>query len=206
MTNENHNRVSLFPRTKHGETRQKRTIADLDSAVQATKESAQKLQKKSGPTYSLHKSAINPWERYQRSFRINQAGPGYIVHAKNATFAEAIIKEAKTVRGELSKIMTSPHKNFVELLEALYHDGAIFLVYEIMDVSLAQIFNSPLGRLDLFEVAAFARETLTGIEHIHNTLDISHGDLSSSSILLSVTGTVKIGIGLPPIPKRKYKI
>ncbi|QQK48371.1 Tyrosine-protein kinase, active site [Penicillium digitatum] len=61
-----------------------------------------------------------------------------------------------------------------------------------MDVSLAQVFSSPLGRLQLFEVAAFARELLTGIEYMHINLKITHGALSSNSVLLSVTGAVKI--------------
>ncbi|KAJ5493675.1 hypothetical protein N7463_009762 [Penicillium fimorum] len=61
-----------------------------------------------------------------------------------------------------------------------------------MDVSLAQIFSSPLGRLQLFEVAAFTRGVLAGIEHIHKSLKITHGNLSSASVLLSVSGNIKI--------------
>lgn len=123
---------------------------------------------------------------------MNQAGRGWVVY--NNTFSEAIIKEVKTTSKDLARLITSPHKNIVELQEAIYHKGAIFLVYEIMDISLSQIFSSPLGRLQLFEVAAFSREILTGLEHIHKHLKIAHGDISSSSILLLVTGAVKVGM------------
>jgi serine/threonine protein kinase len=192
-TEEIQHRVSVFPRTKNGESRFKRTLTDLEPAAQPIKESAQKLQKRQGTPNPIPKAVSNPWERYQKSFKINQAGPGYVVHANNATFAEGIIKEVKVPRSELSKIITSPHRNLVHLQEALYHDETVFLVYEVMDISLGQIFNSPLGRLQLFEVAAFTHEVLTGIKHIHKTLDISHGDLNSDCILLSVTGSIKIG-------------
>lgn len=125
---------------------------------------------------------------------MNQGGFGYVVHAKSETFQEGIIKAIKTERSELSKIITEYHKNFVYLREAFFHDGEIFLHYELLDVSLAQIFGSPLGRLQLFEVAAFSKEILTGVQHIHDELKLTHGDLSSTNVLLSVSGAVKIGL------------
>lgn len=189
------NRVSVFPRPKNTTYRPKRHLADVDFVGQGTKESAQKLQKyRPDALKFLSKTASNPWLRYRKTFRMNQAGIGWVVHSNDTTFREGIIKEVKTTKSEMSKIMTTPHKNFVQLQEALYHDNMVFLVYELMDVSLAQIFGSPLGRLQLFEVAAFSYEILTGIEYIHRQLQIIHGDISSTSILLSVTGALKIGI------------
>lgn len=135
----------------------------------------------------LHKTAANPWERYRKSFKINQAGPGYVVHANDSTFREGIIKAVKTSRSELSKVITDHHRSFVHFHEAFYHDGQIFFLYEVMDISFAQIFGSPLGRLQLFEVAAFSKELLTGAQHIHDSLKIIHGDLKFANILLSVT-------------------
>lgn len=186
------NRVSVFPRS---EPRLKRPLADLESVVQGTKESVQKLQKQRQVTFtSVSKKACNPWDHYQKSFKLNQAGIGWVVHTNNITFSEGVVKELKSNKSELSRVLTRPHKNLVHLQEAIYHDGSIFCIYEIMDVSLGQIFNSPLGRLRLFEVAAFSLELLAGIEHIHKSLEITHGDLSSNSVLLSVNGAVKIGM------------
>jgi serine/threonine protein kinase len=125
---------------------------------------------------------------------MNQAGPGWIVHTKNATFSEAIMKQVESPKDELSKIISSPHDNLVPLQEVIYHEGTVYFIYDIMDVSLAQVFGSPLGRLQLFEVAAFTREILAGIEHIHKSLEITHGSFSSASVLLSVSGNIKIGL------------
>lgn len=190
------NRVSRFPGSSDGEVRAKRPLADLKSAVQGTKDSVQRLQKRPALARQLYKTAANPWERHRKSFKINQAGPGYIVHTNDSAFREGIMKAVKTSRSELSKVITDPHKNFVYLHEAFYHDGQIFLLYEVMDISLAQIFGSPLGRLQVFEVAAFSKELLTGVQHIHDSLKITHGDLKSANILLSVTGATKIGMNI----------
>ena len=187
------NRYSTFPRSKNGHTRSKRPLADFDRNDHKTEENTHRLQKRQATSNAVYKDACDPWKRYRKSFKINQAGAAFIVHANNETFEEKIIKQVKTARGELSKISSSHHKNIVHLFESLYHDEAIYLVYEIMDISLGQIFSSPLGRLQLFEVAAFSREILLGLQHIHESLKISHGSLDSSTILLSVKGAVKIG-------------
>ena len=190
----NNHRVSRFPGTRDGEASAKRTLADHESAIRGTKDSVQRLHKRPTIFKQLSKTAASPWEQYRKSFKINQAGTAHVVHANDSTFREGIIKAVKTSRSEFSKIMTNHHKNFVHLQEAFYFDGQIFFLYEVMDISLAQIFNSPLGRLQLFEVAAFSKELLTGVQHIHESLNIAHGDLKSANILLSVTGAVKIGM------------
>lgn len=193
------NRVSRFPRTENGDThRTKRALDELDTVVRGTKQSVQRLQKRQatpGVSTSFSKEVASPWQDYQKSFKLNQAGYGLVVHAKNATFAEGILKE---IRGhgkeKLSSVTSYSHKNLVRLQRAFHDDGAVYFLYEMMDVTLAQIFSSPLGRLQLYEVAAFSQEILSGIEYIHNRLKIIHGNLTSDSILLSVSGAVKIGM------------
>lgn len=190
------NRVSRFPGTKDGEYPAKRPLAlvDLESVVEGTQGSVQRLHKRPALLKQLAKSATNPEERYRKSFRINQAGWGYVVHSNDSTFREGILKSVKSSRSELSKIINNPHRNIVHLQEAFSHDSQVFFIYEVMDISLAQIFSSPLGRLQLFEVAAFSKELLAGVQHIHDSLKITHGDLNSNNALLSVTGEVKIGM------------
>jgi serine/threonine protein kinase len=179
------NRISRFPGPEsHG----KRKLTDVESGVQIAKEKF-KLQKR--PT--VQKTAEAPWERYRKSFSLNQAGCGQVVHANDSSFREGIIKTVNTTRSELSRIISSPHKNLVHLQEAFYHNDQIFLLYEIMDISLAQLFTTPFGSLQLFEVAAFSKELLIGIHHIHDSLKITHGQINSENILLSVAGVIKIG-------------
>lgn len=143
----------------------------------------------------LRKEVSNPWDRYQEIFKMKQAGPGHFVHSKDDTFSEMIVKEVKVhSQTWLSRLSASSHKNIVHLREALYHNSAIYFVYEVLDVSLAQVFATPLGRLKAYEVAAFCYEILAGIEYIHNDLNVVHGDLSSEDVLLSTDGSIKIGM------------
>ncbi|KAF3394007.1 hypothetical protein F1880_005511 [Penicillium rolfsii] len=191
------NRVSRFPRTENGDTsRSKRHLDELETVVRGTKQSVQRLQKRQATPEvftPFSKEVASPWRDYQKSFKLNQAGNCLVVHAKNATFEEGILKEIRSYGKEkMSNVISYSHKNLVKLRRAFYDDEAIFLLYEMMDVTLAQIFNSPLGRLQLYEVAAFSQEILRGIEYIHNCLKISHGDITSESILLSVSGAIKI--------------
>jgi serine/threonine protein kinase len=62
-----------------------------------------------------------------------------------------------------------------------------------MEVLLAQVFTIPLGRLRPYEVAAFCFELLHGLDYIHNTLRLVHGNVNTNNILLATNGIVKIG-------------
>lgn len=64
----------------------------------------------------------------------------------------------------------------------------------MLDVSLAQVFATPLGQLKAYEITAFCCEILTGIEYIYKKLGIVHGDINTENILLSADGSVNIGI------------
>ena len=124
---------------------------------------------------------------------MKQAGPGHFVHSKDDTFSEMIVKEVKVhSQTWLSRLSASSHKNIVHLREALYHNSAIYFVYEVLDVLLAQVFATLLGQLKAYKVAAFCYKILAGIEYIHNDLNVVHGDLSSEDILLSTDGSIKI--------------
>ncbi|KAL2368813.1 hypothetical protein RJ035_004100 [Blastomyces gilchristii] len=128
----------------------------------------------------------NPWNRFQRSFKLSQAGQGILVYKRSAPFDERIFKEMKAKdKSWLSKLQHVSHKNVVMLHEAMYHDDIINIFYEVMDVSLAQIFRTPIGPLSQFEVAAFCKEILEGLDYIHSHLELVHGDLSSECVLLS---------------------
>ncbi|EEH20211.1 serine/threonine protein kinase [Paracoccidioides brasiliensis Pb03] len=128
----------------------------------------------------------NPWDQYQRSFNLPQAGHGILVHTKSVPFDERIFKQIEVKdKSFLSKLRPVSHRNIVTLHEAMYHEGRINVFYEVMDVSLAQIFRTPISALRPFEVAAFCKEILEGLDYIHSHLELVHGELSSESILLS---------------------
>lgn len=197
-------RKTVFPRSdpSNHSPAVKRVFAEQDNS-----KDAQKLRRmipvKSKPGFlgslraptTLPKEEVNPWERYQACMKLDQAGPGYAAYAKNSSFEELIVKEVGIHnRKSLARISSVNHTNIVKLHEALYYEGSIYLCYEIMDITLAQVFGTPLGSLNHYEVAAFCKEILEGLNYIHNSLQIAHGDLSSKNVLLSAgTANVKIG-------------
>jgi hypothetical protein len=57
------------------------------------------------------KEVSSPWRDYQKSLKLNQAGHGLVVHAKNAAFAEGILKEIRGYGKEkLSNVTSYSHK------------------------------------------------------------------------------------------------
>ncbi|KJF60726.1 serine/threonine protein kinase [Coccidioides immitis RS] len=137
----------------------------------------------------------NPWERYEKFLEVEDFVPGTLVHSKDGNFTERIVDVVK-VHNEawLSRLTSACHENIVSLHEAIYQNSTIFLFSEVMDVSLAQIFGSPRGRLQHYEVAAFCKEILKGLHYIHSEHKFAHGTLKAENILLSAgTAAVKIG-------------
>ncbi|OAT07643.1 serine/threonine protein kinase [Blastomyces gilchristii SLH14081] len=141
----------------------------------------------------LRKAVMNPWDRYQKCLEKEEGIPGMIAHAKDGSFEEMLLREIKVHSKEwLSRIIPISQKNIVDLREAFYDNGSIFLFYEMMDVSLAQIFGAPHRGLRHYEVAAFCKEVLEGLAYLHTQLKMAHGSLTADSILLSAKGDIKI--------------
>lgn len=187
-------RISTFPRTNVSQSSSlKRALESTDSNDQRSSDG--KLRKPATKsTESLKKAETDPWQLYQRLYKLNLAGQGFVVHRKDNTFSEFFSREVKVNKKEwLSRLTQAPHKNIVALHECFYHAGDLFFIYELMDVYLSQIFSTPFGLLKAYEVASWCREVLEGIQYIHQTLGFVHGDLNSKNVLLSMNGSVKIG-------------
>lgn len=114
---------------------------------------------------------FDPWQKYRKPFKIEQAGPAILTHVKNSTFEEAVIRETKIKgKGVLDRIKPTSQKNLVHRHEAVHYDDSIFFSYAVMDISLSKVPCTPLGQLGPYEVAAFCAEVLIGIKYIHGTL------------------------------------
>jgi Serine/threonine protein kinase len=196
MEHNQDNRVSLFPRTSTSYSSVLKRAATEDSSTGDKKRNGNKFHKiTTGYTDLLNKRTGDPWQHYQKIYRSDQGGRGFVVHTKDNTFSDFFAKEVKVHTKEwLSRITLASHKNIVFLKETLYSNGALYFFYELMDVSLAQVFATPFGRLKAYEVAAFCHEILNGLEYIHQTLRFTHGNLTSGNVLLSMDGAVKIGM------------
>lgn len=191
----NLNRLSRFPWQNKRELE-----AEADQGGQKQQKyiksvPVQDLKPLQGGRIPLQKEVSNLWDQYQEIFKMKQVGPGHFVHLKDDMFLEMIVKEVKVhSQTWLSRLSASSHKNIIHLWEALYHNSAIYFVYEVLDVSLAQVFVTSLGQLKAYKVAAFCYEILAGIEYIHNDLNVVHSDLSSKNVLLSTDRSIKIGM------------
>jgi serine/threonine protein kinase len=83
----------------------------------------------------------------------------------------------------------------VGLIEAFQDGVDIYLAYNYHSfaVSLSQVCSTPGIRLAESDLASICRSVLKGLEYIHETLLIAHGNVDSNNILLCHDGAVKIG-------------
>ena len=200
-------RNTIFPRTEPSDRRVRLASRESDVSREGQKLRRMIPVRQSGVLSAVSQPLVtvarirkneNPWDRYRPYMKLQQAGPAKAAYLKDGSFDEMAVKEMKVPnKNLLSQIKSTGHKNIVKLHEAMYYEGSIYFFYEVMDVSLAQVFGTPLGRLLHFEVAAFCKEVLEGLDHIHTRLHTAHGDLNSSNILLSPgAAAIKIGIYL----------
>ncbi|KAL9077891.1 MAG: hypothetical protein Q9157_003190 [Trypethelium eluteriae] len=142
----------------------------------------------------------SPWDAYRQLLCEDQAGPATFACLKNPSFAVSVVKEHRhSLSGALS-LRSVSHPNIVEIVEAFLKEDTIYLVYGVMTVSLREIKASPIGDLAEYELAAVCKEVLCGLQYIHSTLKLPHGNVDSSNILLSKKGEIKLAnIGLSMI-------
>ncbi|KAH8424210.1 uncharacterized protein LDX57_001967 [Aspergillus melleus] len=198
MTSSQDKRISTFPRTNLSQTSSLKRAIEVDDPKDRRNHDGKLHKSATKYNESLKKTEAEPWQLYQRLYKLNLAGQGLVIHRKDNSFSEFHSKEVKVNKKEwLSRLTRVSHKNVVALHECFYHAGDLFFIYELMDVPLLYIFSTPFSPLKAYEVASWCREVLDGIQYIHQTLGFAHGDLSSRNVLLSMNGSVKIAnIGL----------
>jgi serine/threonine protein kinase len=83
----------------------------------------------------------------------------------------------------------------IGLVEAFLENDNFYFVYNFhgFAVDLAQVATTPTVRMTEPDLASICRSILRGLEYIHNQLEISHGNITRSNILLYENGGIKIG-------------
>lgn len=92
---------------------------------------------------------------------------------------------------EILLMQEGNHHAIVNFIDSYLCDGALWVAMEFVDgCDLTQAIDvcHPFAE-DL--IAAVARETLAGLEHLH-LKDIIHRDIKSDNIMISSSGKVKI--------------
>jgi len=91
---------------------------------------------------------------------------------------------------EIEVMKQSRHPNIVNFLSAFMTNGELWVVMEYME-------GGPLTDIVLYsilsegQIAAIAREVLTGLRHLHSQ-GVIHRDIKSDNVLMSMRGEVKL--------------
>lgn len=92
---------------------------------------------------------------------------------------------------EILLMQEGNHHAIVNFIDSYLCDGALWVAMEFVDgcdltqaIDVCHPFEEDI-------IAAVARETLSGLEHLHNK-DIIHRDIKSDNIMISSAGKVKI--------------
>ncbi|CBF84439.1 hypothetical protein AN9024.2 [Aspergillus nidulans FGSC A4] len=138
----------------------------------------------------------HPSQKYSLSWKTDQAGGGWLSLGNYFGFSTVFIKKREVVkpRTGFPKLQRAFHENLVGLIEA-FQDGAdIYLAYNYhgFAVSLSQVCSTPGIRLAESDLASICRSVLKGLEYIHETLLVAHGNVDSNNTLLCHDGAVKI--------------
>lgn len=99
----------------------------------------------------------------------------------------------KDITTEISIMKTSTHPNIVSYIDSYIVEDRLWVVMEYMgNGCLTELLNQyEAVRLTERHIASVCRETLRGLQYIHN-LNRIHRDIKSDNILLGVNGEVKL--------------
>ncbi|KAJ5461027.1 uncharacterized protein N7458_002579 [Penicillium daleae] len=138
----------------------------------------------------------HPSEKYSLNWKINQAGLGWLSLGNYFGYSTVLIKVRKIQKPQNGFPMLQPafHPNIIGLVEAFYDEGVVYLTYNYsgLVVSLAQVVSTPTVKVNELEIATICWDVLRGLEYLHKTLDMGHGNIDSSNIVLFADGTIKI--------------
>ncbi|MCJ1473169.1 hypothetical protein MMC13_001820 [Lambiella insularis] len=146
-------------------------------------------------TPKRHRGSGDPWKTYHKFMRLDQAGPAIIAYydaGLNNRCLPVAIKEKRSNKKLPEDLLQTTSTYIVQLMNYHMHEGIAYMVYEYMDVSLRHIQSIPKNGFTSYEIGAVCRELLSGVDFIHKTLKMTHGDIHCGNILVDRDGNVKI--------------
>ncbi|KAL2848954.1 hypothetical protein BJX68DRAFT_267307 [Aspergillus pseudodeflectus] len=91
---------------------------------------------------------------------------------------------------QVKSLRTTEHENLVNLKEVFLAEDAIFFIYDDWGIPLDRICS--VFHIGEVEVATVCKGVLQGLIYLHEVLDIGHGAIYPSNILIMPDGGVKI--------------
>ncbi|KAA8893025.1 kinase-like domain-containing protein [Sphaerosporella brunnea] len=151
----------------------------------------------SNPSASIFSPGVkqgNPWVEYQ-SFMVTRLGGETTLAFKKPHGKVVAIQELDNTRGldiaALLRALTHIDANIVRIFEGYVFKGSTFIIQECMDARLSEVIACP-SKLEEHHIATVCVEILCGIQFLRSC-GLFHAELTSSNILLSMEGKVKIG-------------
>ncbi|OCT52719.1 hypothetical protein CLCR_10513 [Cladophialophora carrionii] len=135
----------------------------------------------------------SPWQDYVRLLNICRGGQITVAYSSSRSQKLVAISEIPNCsREQLRALRPALHENIVGFTAAYFLDPSIYLVYELMPVSLIGILNTPLGPLQVEEIATVCQSVFRGIHFVHEQLGVMIGDLTAETVLVARNGVVKL--------------
>jgi cyclin-dependent kinase 2 len=157
---------------------------------------------------------------YEKLEKIGEGTYGVVYKARLATHGGRVVALKKirldtecegvpsTAIREISILKELDHKNVVSLLDVLYCDRKLFLVFEYLDYDLKKFMDkhAPTG-IPIPTVKKYLYQLLEGVAYCHSNR-VLHRDLKPQNLLISVQGCIKLAdFGLARafgVPVRTY--
>ncbi|KAJ5741085.1 hypothetical protein N7493_000957 [Penicillium malachiteum] len=132
-----------------------------------------------------------PWIKYQKFPKEGRPGKTCLAYSTDSLGTVVAMKEYKTSGiDQTCHLQMIDHPNIVNLMDAFEESRVLYLVYEIMEVSLEQLQAGI--QLKESDLSFICREVLNGLWYIHRDLGVCHTTLTYDNIFISSKGDVKI--------------
>jgi cyclin-dependent kinase len=156
--------------------------------------------------------------RYEKLMKIGEGAYGVVYKAldrqtETLTALKRIRLDAEeegvpcTAIREISLLKELRHDNIVRLLDVVYSEHKLTIVFEYLDHDLQKHLEARDRNLSAAQVQNFMRQLLAGIDHCHQRC-VLHRDLKPQNLLIAQDRILKIadfGLGRSfAIPVRKY--
>lgn len=195
------------PYQRRAETSSKPKAVATPQKVEAP--SAPRLQKRA-PRQQSNDSAVlaklqsicnpkNPTLLYRNFVKIGQGASGDVYSARQVgTNLSVAIKKMNInqqpkkefIVNEILVMKSHHHKNIVNFIDTFFYKSELWMVMEYMrGGSLTEVVTN--NTLSEGQIAAICKETLEGLQHLHEN-GIVHRDIKSDNILLSLQGDIKL--------------
>ncbi|KAJ1722094.1 Cyclin-dependent kinase catalytic subunit [Coemansia erecta] len=160
-----------------------------------------------------------PAERYEKLDKVGEGTYGVVYKARDLKTNNIVAMKKIRLEGddegvpstairEISLLKELQHENIVRLLDIVYNDAKLYLVFEFLDLDLKKYMDSVgSGGLSPAQVKSYMHQLVKGIAfcHSHRTL---HRDLKPQNLLIDQKGMLKIadfGLGRAfGVPLRVY--